>query len=662
MLIFSTFLLFSQENCTNGIDDDGDGLIDLNDPDCICQEIINGEVQPPNSFIPNQSFEELNCCPFTEGQLSCSQSWVQASDATSDFFHTCGFIMPGFQNSGFLPFPDGNGATGFGVLNGYTEYIGACLSETIYANQSYTIQFQLGSLWLSMMGDAVNTNQTISDLEFTIFGASNCGNLPFSGIGCPPGDVFSVLGSTMVAFGTEYQTVTITFVPTADINEIILGSSCNIPLNYPNISDSDIAPYFVIDNIVLNESINFETAFIERIGNLCTDDLRLFATPFESEGTFQWFENGVAIPGQINDTLFVSQLGLVSGLYQLMYTIDSECYVDTFIVDPISPINLVAYDGNICLGGTLPLNVSGANNYNWAPDTFLNATTGSTVYSTPEYDISYTVIGTDINGCSDSILVNVSVEPLQISVNSAIVCTDTDTVILIATGAENYSWSPSTGLSSTTGSQVSATVSTTMVYTVIGEINGCVGESQSIVSYNDNLDFSVNFSPNPAFTTSPQVFFNAYSSDDFMYHWQFNDQTFSDTNNFFYNFPEVDSIYSVLTIATSANGCIDSTWSTISIISSSEIFFDTPNIFTPNGDGSNDLFTLNAQNVLTQELLITNRWGNVVYESSELNATWNGLVNNSGHECVTGIYFYKYVLIGENGQRIEGHGRVHLVR
>ena len=53
LLVFCTLAL-SQEICDNGIDDDGDGLIDLNDPDCECNGF--GTPQTIPSLIPNPSF------------------------------------------------------------------------------------------------------------------------------------------------------------------------------------------------------------------------------------------------------------------------------------------------------------------------------------------------------------------------------------------------------------------------------------------------------------------------------------------------------------------------------------------------------------------------------------------------------------------------------
>ena len=54
IFLMSFNFYFSQEHCSNGIDDDLDGLIDLNDPDCDCNGITSST---PNNSIPNPSFD-----------------------------------------------------------------------------------------------------------------------------------------------------------------------------------------------------------------------------------------------------------------------------------------------------------------------------------------------------------------------------------------------------------------------------------------------------------------------------------------------------------------------------------------------------------------------------------------------------------------------------
>ena len=92
-----------------------------------------------------------------------------------------------------------------------------------------------------------------------------------------------------------------------------------------------------------------------------------------------------------------------------------------------------------------------------------------------------------------------------------------------------------------------------------------------------------------------------------------------------------------------------------------------PNVFTPNNDASNDNYFFETAYAVRIEVLITNRWGNVVYdESIDLTtalpqAGWNG-VTQSGVEAKEGTYFYKYIAHGIDGTKIEGHGFLQLVR
>ncbi len=88
---------------------------------------------------------------------------------------------------------------------------------------------------------------------------------------------------------------------------------------------------------------------------------------------------------------------------------------------------------------------------------------------------------------------------------------------------------------------------------------------------------------------------------------------------------------------------------------------EVPNVFTPGGDNVNDQFFLTTTNSTSIELTILNRWGNTLYESTGINPAWNGKTQN-GSEANEGVYFYKYKVNGYNGQFLEGHGFLHLVR
>ena len=188
-----------EEICDNGIDDDADGLIDLNDPDCTCPSA------DPISLIPNPSFEENSCCPNSNSQLDCADTWIQASAATTDYMHTCGWL--GWEGIPLpLPIPDGEGCVGyrngrfaanefFGVTEpNWKEYVGACILAPLRANKVYTFRFNIG------FSDYENSPPT----EVVFYGTNDCENLPFGGIadrafGCPSNDPnWKVLGAVSV--------------------------------------------------------------------------------------------------------------------------------------------------------------------------------------------------------------------------------------------------------------------------------------------------------------------------------------------------------------------------------------------------------------------------------------------------------------------------------
>lgn len=118
----------------------------------------------------------------------------------------------------------------------------------------------------------------------------------------------------------------------------------------------------------------------------------------------------------------------------------------------------------------------------------------------------------------------------------------------------------------------------------------------------------------------------------------------------------------VMMIATRAS-CSDTAFATITVDPCPFPTVYAPNVFTPNADGYNDLFHLTVENAAEVELIITNRWGNVVFQNTAANPTWDGHMNTpGGAEAAEGVYFYRYKVTGVAGDILEGHGFFHLVR
>lgn len=87
--------------------------------------------------------------------------------------------------------------------------------------------------------------------------------------------------------------------------------------------------------------------------------------------------------------------------------------------------------------------------------------------------------------------------------------------------------------------------------------------------------------------------------------------------------------------------------------------YELPNVFTPNGDGINDVFVpTHAQlSLITQvKMVIFNRWGNVLLETTEPMINWDGKNNRTGLPCSEGVYFY---VCDVEFQGVEGLEKMH---
>jgi len=360
-------LLNAQENCSNGIDDDGDGLIDLNDTeDCFCEGSSEGEIE---SIIPNPSFEEMDCCPNSFSQLNCASDWVQATEATSDYFNTCDY-MPSCVPT---PLPDGEAVVGtlFSSTNAsgipWYEYVGACLLSPMLAGEQYTLQFDISAVY-TMDIETCSPIPT-GPVDVTLFGLESCPNFPVNTTSCPVSSGWTVLGSVNYQPVDEWAVVTINFMPDADIEAVMLGPQCDLDPEVFDPGENDEVLYCMYDDLVLNES-SFFSGIVNQEGGNCISDLILFAA--ESDVfSHQWYYEGVAITGETSSTLNLGETDYNEGLYQVMISNedDGTCTVASTNVAP-SENSPVSFSADV-LSGCSPLEVSFTNLTD--PDFILNS-------------------------------------------------------------------------------------------------------------------------------------------------------------------------------------------------------------------------------------------------------------------------------------------------
>ena len=171
------------------------------------------------------------------------------------------------------------------------------------------------------------------------------------------------------------------------------------------------------------------------------------------------------------------------------------------------------------------------------------------------------------------------------------------------------------------------------------------------------------FSASPTSGCAPlEVNFTNSSQNTTDYVWYMNNEAM---DTLYINTPGT-TIYNesavVMMVATRAS-CSDTAYATINVDPCPFPTVYAPNVFTPNNDGYNDSFYLTVENAAEVELIITNRWGNIVFQHTAANPTWDGKTKTpSGADCAEGVYFYRYKVTGVVGDILEGHGFVHLVR
>lgn len=361
LFIISTAIAFSQEICDNGIDDDGDGLIDLNDvDDCECELVFI------ESLIPNPSFEEHSCCPNDLSQLDCADTWIQAGVATSDYFNTCDFT-----NGSPMPYPDGEAVVGMFFCEDWSEYVGACLTSPMISGTSYKIKFN--AAFNTVTGSQLlvcNNSETFPPINLTIYGTANCMDLPFPySDACPVGyGGWQELGYVTVNpndIEGSWGEYSITFNPDFDINAIVLGPPCQYPISNEYDISAYCGPYFYVDNLVLNES-NMFGLVINDIGSYCSNNLSLTAVP-DTIGTFQWYYQGIALLGETNETIDISGNSYPAGEYQVVFTADTFCKTSEFVVELLTPeiddINNISACNSFALPQITGVNLSGNENF-----------------------------------------------------------------------------------------------------------------------------------------------------------------------------------------------------------------------------------------------------------------------------------------------------------
>jgi gliding motility-associated-like protein len=350
---------------------------------------------------------------------------------------------------------------------------------------------------------------------------------------------------------------------------------------------------------------------------------------------------------------------------------------------------------SVCSGTALNVLLTSniASGYSWiAAD---NANTSGETYTAPKQTalindvlvnntsvaqvVTYTVTLTSTTGACLNIkpqLIMVTVNPEPVLTNSSIaeICSGNAlNIALTSSVASGFSWIAADN-ANTSGETYTAPKQTNLIndvlvnntsvpqvvtYTIIltSKTGSCVNLKPQTIDVTVNKTVAA-FTANPVKGEMPLlVQFTNSSTGANHYTWDFDNGTTSTDINTSYTYTQVGHYQACL--MSDDGKCFDKTCITIEVEIHSS--FVIPNIFTPNNDGVNDVFTIAGKGIESLHAEIFNRWGQKEYEWDTVNGGWDGY-SASGGASAPGTYYFMIKIKGMDGKQYSESGSLTLLR
>lgn len=311
--------LQAQEICDNLIDDDNDGLIDVFDPDCVCDSLGGFE------YIPNGGFEiKSDCCTMLTDQTNCLENW-EIFQGTPDLYDpNCLSDIEIQQTMDLFGIDFESNFINFGVAGSFSETFGTCLLGTLQAGELYIFECNYSQTDIFSPNDPLIANMTIygfedcSDLENHNYGDSPCDNSP------GPIELASFFTNSFT--NNEWHDLDIAFTPPSNIEAIMIRVNCS------NQNSNNQGIFLSMDDLSIhaNETLTYDDT-ISVNGNVC-DFVFFLEVPDLDLYSYQWFFESAPIVGETNASIQLNgQNPFAEGLYSIaVYHPDGCAYYEEF--------------------------------------------------------------------------------------------------------------------------------------------------------------------------------------------------------------------------------------------------------------------------------------------------------------------------------------------
>jgi len=394
---------------------------------------------------------------------------------------------------------------------------------------------------------------------------------------------------------------------------------------------------------------------------ICAPDLQSYSLAVSVTGGVLLSNAGVVDSVSLNN-YFVSNIP--SGTNALLTLLFNGCTDSLEVLPPACPCPpvsppLIAPSISICIGASLPIltaTVPDGVMVNWYADSSgLNLLAADTVQFIPDSIGLYFLEAVDtLTGCVSITKSSVTVSEFpetvaEISGDTAI-CIEEPT-ILQASGGSTYLWSTTDSTAS-----IEVTPQETTVYSVIVNAGNCPDTAEVLINVFPLPDLVLSNDTTIELGDTAQLIVSG--ADAFLWSPNNNlscDNCFNPLAN-----PKETTTYCV--VGTSANGCTDTACVEVKVeIICDELF--VPTAFAPGneGDPENECLRLYGTNCVKElDFKIYNRWGEVVFRTTDVRDCWDGLYK--GEELNTNVFVYSLEVVLKSDEKISRKGNITLIK
>ncbi|MDN3582951.1 gliding motility-associated C-terminal domain-containing protein [Mucilaginibacter flavus] len=462
--------------------------------------------------------------------------------------------------------------------------------------------------------------------------------------------------------GLGWRQYSITFTTPSTGGDIILKMTNNAGGGYGNdiaLDDITFSPYGPTLTPVFD---NNTTSFTACAGDSKTFSLNAqLASDYRyTNPAYQWQINDGSgwadIPGATTQSYLATQ-PVAAGIYQYRLTSAEAINIGSgpcrVVSQPLTltvkqpPQAIATATTPVCYGEKLNLFASAGDSYIWTgPGGYTSNQQNPVIEAGSVLSGTYQVAITT-GGCTSTSNVDVELNPkLNPNAGENVSICPGGGITLHATGGTKFLWSPATGLSDVNTATPFAMPDTTTTYTVMVTSNGCIARASVTVTV--IKDPIADAGPDKQITLGQSTRLDGTASgSNVAYYWTPADYLDDPTKINPIASPTGDITYTLH--ITSGAPCVVTKTDQVFVSVYKKVI--VPNSFSPNNDGFNDTWNIEALYTFPESTIqVFSRYGNIVYQSKGYAKPWDG--NTAKGKLPAGTYYYRIDL--KNGTTLSG--------